>query len=207
VIKTSYHTLGAVIFIWGLVLQLKWPGQDETIGQQLFQAYSIPVTAEIGISYVWIVSIIIQVSGILLFLKWLSIEHPKFLKKYTQFEPVFLVVLLFAIPFVFNSLLSTSAKTYIYAAENGANAIEYLESECTIEDQDEGNLYECKIILQNYEHQSQQVTLHFPVSDSIKKEKQVTAYLQVHEKKEIRVQFTADELAVFEGVPEFTIQS
>ena len=206
-IKTSYHTLGAAIFIWGLVLQLKWPGQEETIGHQLFQAYSIPVTSEIGISYVWIVSVIIQFSGILLFLKWLSMEHPQLLKKYTQFEPVFLVILLFAIPFVFNSLISTSTKTYSYAAENGASAVEYLEGECAIEEQDEGNLYECKIRLQNYEHQSQQVTLHFPVSDSLKKEKQVTAYLQVREKKEISVQFTADELAVFEGIPEFTIQS
>jgi hypothetical protein len=207
VVKISYHTLGATTFILGLVLQLKWPGQDETIGNQVFQAYSIPVTGEIGISYVWIVSIIIQVSGILLFLKWLSVEHPQFLKKYIRFEPIFLAVLLFGIPYVFNSLLSTSVKTYVYAAENGANAIEYKEGECTIDEQNEDGLYECKIILQNYEHQSQQVTLHFPVSDSLKKEKRVTAYLQVHEKKEIKVQFLADELTVLEDVPEFTIQS
>ncbi len=204
-VKTSYHTLGATIFILGLVLQLKWPGEDENLGAQLFQAYSIPVTAEIGISYVWIVSIIIQVIGILVFLKWLSMEYPQVLKKYTQFEPVFLVVLLFVVPLVFNSLLSTSAKTYVYAAKNGTNAIEYLEGECAKAEGNENNLYDCKIILQNYQHQSQQVTLHFPVSDSLTTEKQVKAYLQAREKKEIKIQFSADELA--EGLPEFTIQS
>lgn len=206
-IKISYQTLGTVTFILGLVLQLRWPGQGESIGHQLFQSSSIPVTGELGISYVWIISVIIQASGVLLFLKWLSVEHPRFLKEYARFEPVVLAILLFAIPFLFNSLLSISAKTYVYAAANGANAIEYLESESTVGEQNEDGLYECKIILKNYEHQSQRVTLHFPVSKSLKREKQVTAYLQVHEKKEIKIYFSDDELTDIKGIPEFKIQT
>ena len=206
-IKISYNTLGITIFSFGLLLQVKWPGHAGAIGHQLFHAYSIPVASESGVSYVWITSIIIQACGILLFLKWLSVEHPRFLKKYTRFEPIFLAVLLLAIPYGFNSLLSTSAKTYVYAAENGANAIEYLEGECTVEEQTEDGVYECTFTLKNYEHQSQQITLIFPVSESLKKEKQINAYLQVHEKKDIKVQFSADEIAEMNGIPEFTIQS
>ena len=206
-IKISYNTLGAAVFILGLLLQVKWPGQVETMGHHLFQAYSIPVESENGVSFVWIISILIQASGVMLFMKWLSVEHPRFFKKYTRYEPVLLATLLLIVPYGFNSLLSTSAKTYVYAAENGVGAIEYIGGECTREEQNEDDLYECRIILKNYEHKSQQVTIHFPVTESLKGEKNISAYLQMHEQKEIKIQFSADEIADLDGVPEFTIQS
>ena len=206
-VKISYHTLGAAIFCLGLLLQIKWPGQDETIGHQLFEAYSLPVAGSLGVSYVWITGVIIQVIGVLVFMKWLSVEHPQFFKKYTRFEPICLAVLLFAVPIGFNSLLSTSAKTYVYAAENGADAIEFLDGECTMTEENKEEVYDCIITLKNYEHQSQQVILYFPISESLRNEKQVTAYLQVHEEKEIKVQFTADEIVDMKRIPEFTIQS
>ena len=205
-IKISYNTLGVAVFILGLVLQVKWPGQVETVGHQLFQAYSIPVASENGVSYVWIISILIQAGGVMLFMKWLSVEHPRLFKKYTRFEPILLASLLLVVPYGFNSLLSTSAKTYVYAAENGVNAIEYIDGECTMKEKTKNGNYECSIILKNYDHQSQQVTIHFPVTDSLKKEKNIQAYLQIHEQKEIKIQFPADDVVDMNEVPEFTIQ-
>lgn len=206
-VKVSYHVLGAIFFVIGVSLEIHLPGQDATLGYQLFEQYSLDVENSFGIPMVRIVSAIFQIIGVMFFLKWLSDEHPQLAKKMRKLEPIILAVLIFGSPLLFNELFDTSARTYAYSGEKGADAVEFIKSKSDCQTNNQNGMLECSISLKNYQHHSQPITIHFPYENSSKSNKIVHAYLQVHEQKSIKVSLPPDKIKMIEGKPEFWIET
>ena len=206
-IKVSYNVLGSVVYLAGLTLVLKFPGQQSMVGSQLFEAYSWPSEGPFDLSNIWFVAAGIQFIGVLLLLKWFTGEYPAFRKKFRYFEPVILMAVVIVPSIAVNNLFKMGEDVYAYSGQSGADAVQYIQEESSCTEWTDKEIVECSIVLRNIQHNSQQINLVFPETDGLIREKVTAAYLQKREKKVIKVSFSPGELKSPDEIPIFQIES
>ncbi|NRD76455.1 hypothetical protein HPT25_02990 [Bacillus sp. BRMEA1] len=182
--KVSYHIVGPVIFVLGLLLVLRLPNIEGLLGNCLFN-----LPAGDGTILLRIAAAIMQMAGILLFLKWFD-EHGKeeHVKLYKKYEPLILIFLIFLSPIILNAAIDSTVKAYVYAGKSGGAAVEIIAGNqpCGIDRQK--GLAKCSITLKNYNHVSQKVNLQLTWKKLSKtnttpvyliKRQEKTVYLQI----------------------------
>ena len=204
--KVSYHVLGSVVYLAGLVLVLKFPGQNSLTGNQLFKEFSWSTEGLFGLSNIWLLAVGIQFIGVLLLVKWFTEEYPTYREKYRLLEPIVLMAAIIIPSMAVNSLFEMSEEVYAYSGQSGADAVAYIREESSCTKEADGGTVECSIVLRNFQHHSQQINLVFPPTEGITREKVSKAYLQKREKKVIKVSFSLEELKNTKEIPAFQIE-
>lgn len=194
VIQVSYHVLAAIVYGLGVLLLVHFPNQAESIGEQVFRSYGLPIwsnpATSSGISYIWIVAGILQFIGILFFVKWLEQEgHTRYLKVYKKLQPLILALFIFLVPISLNKAFAVTEKTWTYSDKEGVHAIEYIKdkSACTYKKSKQDVIGDCSISLKNYQHKAQafNLILHVDENSAYK----VTKPLYLHQRESRIIHF------------------
>lgn len=188
--RVYYHVLGSCIFGFGLLLLIKLPSRKALLGNLLLH---LPNDGG-SMAAIRIVASLLQVIGILVFLRWFREEgKANHVKNYERYEPLILIFLVFFTPWITNAFIDSTIKAFVFAGESNSEAVEYVKSEssCTIERNKD--FAECIITLRNYKHSSLRVTLELTL-DKLEIEQKIPVYLLRHQEKKVFVQLPIDHL-------------
>ncbi|MGM9931576.1 hypothetical protein [Pradoshia sp.] len=205
-IKVSYNVLGAVVYVTGLALVLQFPGQKSMVGSQLFEEFSLPTEGFLGLSNIWLLAAFIQFIGVLLLVKWFAEEYPAHRRKYRFMEPAVLILAVIVPSIAFNNLFEMGEEVYAHSGQSGAEAVVYIQDESSCTELTDNGMVECSIVLRNFQHHSQHISLVFPKEAGLKAKKVETAYLQQREKKAVKVTFSPEDMADKGEIPTFYIE-
>ncbi|MDM5186886.1 ABC transporter permease [Bacillus sp. DX4.1] len=164
-IRIEYDRLVAIFYSIGVLLLIKMPGDNESIGEKLFQTYSIPADTHIYMNYkisnIWISSFVLQFISVLFLVKWLKTKDSNWLQKINKIKVTTVCVVIIGMPFFLNKMLQTLDKTWYYTGKKGTEAIEYKkeDSKCTFEKKGDNIAGNCFITLKNYQNHSQALQL------------------------------------------------
>ncbi|AWC27345.1 ABC transporter permease [Bacillus cytotoxicus] len=216
-IRIEYDRLLAIFYSVGVLLVLKFPNDNELVGEKLFHSYGLPVDTYIYMNYkisnVWVTSCVLQGLSFLLFMKWMEKNHSNWLKRFHKMKSGCIGVIMCILPFTFNQLIQTLDKTWYYAGKTGLEAIEYKkeDSECKIEKRGEKREKNCVVTLKNYRNYAQalQLVLHQDTEQNIEGYHVPTPiYLQRHETKQFKFQISVslDENVVGNTIPNIELK-
>ncbi|WP_251548964.1 hypothetical protein [Neobacillus muris] len=197
--KISYHILGAIVFGFGLLLVIKLPNSDSLAGASLFH-----LPAEGSSLIIRITAALLQIAGILLFLKWFEAHGEKRHKEmYEKYGPIILIFLIFLVPILINAMMAATVKSYVYAGKDGRDAVEIIRNErpCTVSNKQA--FLECAITLKNYNHRTQKVNVQLNWEQA-GKSSLTPVYLVKRQEKTvyIRIPMKASELQQFNKIPQ-----
>ncbi|KEK24381.1 hypothetical protein [Bacillus gaemokensis] len=196
-IRIEYDRLVAIFYSIGVLLLIKMPNANESIGEKLFQAYQIPAETYVYMGYkvsnILILSFVLQLFSFLFLIKWLEKKDSSWLKKLNRIKVLVISVVIIAMPFKLNKMLQILDKTWYYTGKKGIEAIEYKkeDSQCIFEKKGDAVERTCFVTLKNYHNHSQSVQLVLYQDKSQKvKDYQVPTpiYLQRHETKKFHFQ-------------------
>lgn len=194
-VQVSYHVLAGIVYGLGVLLLIHFPNQAESIGEQVFHSYGLPIwsnqVTNSGISYVWLSAGVLQFMGVLLFVKWLEQEgHTRYLNAYKKLKPVILAFFILLVPISLNKAFAVTEKTWKYADQTGVNAIEYNKekSACTYVKKGKEVVAQCSISLKNYQHKTQAFNIVLQVNNNSAYKVTNPMYLHQRESKKIYFQ-------------------
>lgn len=171
------------------MLVMKQPSSNNLLGGYFFN-----VPTEGNIITIRIGAAIIQMIGILLFLKWFNEHgHKKHIKLYIRYEPLILIFLVFITPIILNSFIDSTVKAFAYAGKNDSEAVDYVKSKSSCTSEAKKSMVECVITLKNYNHSSQKVTLQMKWG-KLGKTIKTPVYLLRRQEKKVFFQIPLDQL-------------
>jgi hypothetical protein len=180
-IKVSYHLLGALLFGLGLLLVIKLPFSNSLIGDYFFGQYFENTTI------IKLVGTLLQLVGILLFMEWFK-EHGKkrYVEKWKKYGLIIVILLLLLAPLLINKIIDSIVKTYVYAGEEGIEAIEIIQSDRFCKVDSKQQVADCTFSLKNYNNTSQRVNVQL-YWDKETKTSWYPLYLVRHQEKRVHL--------------------
>lgn len=168
---------------------MKQPSSNNLMGGYFFN-----IPTEGNIITIRIGAAIIQMIGILLFLKWFN-EHgnKEHIKLYIRYQPLILIFLVFLTPIILNSFIDSTVKAFAYAGKNDNEAVEYVKSKSSCTFEVRKSFVECEITLKNYNHSSQKVTLQMKW-EKLGKTIKTPVYLLRRQEKKVSIQIPLNPL-------------